>query len=208
MTKVQSHVMLVLYNVRIVPLNMRKKNKETTECDKRTVICNFCSPQCEDSTIKCKKNKGTSECDKSSITSNVNTMQYENNIIRCEKKKIKNPPNVTKVQSYVTLVLRNARMTPSNMRNKGTMECEKTTVTCDVEPAQYADRTIKCEKKKREPPNVTKVQSYVIIVLRNARMTPSNVRKNKGTMECEKSTVTCDVELAQYADGTIKCEKK
>ena len=38
MTKVQSYVMLVLHNVRMVPLNVRK-NKGTTEYDKSTVIC-------------------------------------------------------------------------------------------------------------------------------------------------------------------------
>ena len=37
-TKVQSHVMFVLHNVRIVPSNVRK-NKETTKCDKSTIIC-------------------------------------------------------------------------------------------------------------------------------------------------------------------------
>ena len=36
----------------------------------------------------------------------------------------------------------------------------------------------------------------------------SNVRKNKGITECDKITVTCDVGIAQYEDGTIKCEKK
>ena len=40
------------------------------------------------------------------------------------------------------------------------------------------------------------------------RMVPSNVRKNKGTTEYNKVTVTCDVGSAQYEDGTIKCEKK
>ena len=39
-------------------------------------------------------------------------------------------------------------------------------------------------------------------------MIPSNVRKNKGSTECDKSTVTCNVGTAQYEDGTIKCEKK
>ena len=73
-------------------------------------------------------------------------------------KKIRKPPNVTKIQSYVTLVLHNTRMAPSSVReNKGTMECEKSTVTCDVKPTQYEDGTIKCGKKIREPPNVTKV---------------------------------------------------
>ena len=32
--------------------------------------------------------------------------------------------------------------------------------------------------------------------------------KNKGIIECDKSTVTCDVGTAQYEDCTIKCEKK
>ena len=35
MTKVQSHVMLVLHNVRMVPSNVRKKNKKTTKCEKK-----------------------------------------------------------------------------------------------------------------------------------------------------------------------------
>ena len=55
---------------------------------------------------------------------------------------------------------------------------------------------------------MTKLKSYVTIVLHNVRTAPSNVRKNKGTIECEKSKVKCDVVTAQYEDGTIKCEKK
>ena len=35
---------------------------------------------------------------------------------------------------------------------------------CDVGTAQYDNKTIKCEKKIREPPNVTKVQSHVMLV--------------------------------------------
>ena len=87
---------------------------------------------------------------------------------------------MTKVQSYVMLVLHNVRMVPSNMR----------------------------KKKIKELSNVTKVQSHVMLVLHNIRMVPSNVRKNKGITECDKITVTCDVGIAQYKDGTIKCEKK
>ena len=34
------------------------------------------------------------------------------------------------------------------------------------------------------------------------------MRKNKGTTEYDKSTVTCDVGTAQYEDGIIKCKKK
>ena len=39
-------------------------------------------------------------------------------------------------------------------------------------------------------------------------MVPSNVRKNKGTTECDKSTVTCNVGTVQCEDNTIKCEEK
>ena len=34
------------------------------------------------------------------------------------------------------------------------------------------------------------------------------MRKNKRTIKCDKRTVTCDIGIAQYEDGTIKCEKK
>ena len=36
---------------------MRKKNKETTKCDKSTVICDFGIALCEDDTIKWEKKK-------------------------------------------------------------------------------------------------------------------------------------------------------
>ena len=45
-------------------------------------------------------------------------------------------------------------------------------------------------------------------MLHNVKIVLSNVRKNKGITECDKITVTCDVGIAQYEDGTIKCEKK
>ena len=62
--------------------------------------------------------------------------------------------------------------------NKETTKCDKSTVTCDVGTTQCEDGTIKCEKI-REPPNMTKVQFYVMLVLYNVKMVPSNVRKNK-----------------------------
>ena len=34
-----SHVMLKLHNMKMESLNVRKKSKGTTQCDKRTVIC-------------------------------------------------------------------------------------------------------------------------------------------------------------------------
>ena len=40
------------------------------------------------------------------------------------------------------------------------------------------------------------------------RMEPSNERKNKGIIKCEKRTVTCNVGTTQCEDRTVKCEKK
>ena len=43
-------------------------------------------------------------------------------------------------------------------RREGTIEYDKSTVTCDISTAQYDNKTIKYEKKKiREPLNMTKV---------------------------------------------------
>ena len=78
-------------------------------------------------------------------------------------------------------------------KNKGTIECNKSIITCDISTTQCEDCTIKYEKKIKKPTNVTKVQSYMILVLHNVKMVPSNVRKNKWTTECGKSTITCDV---------------
>ena len=62
------------------------------------------------------------------------------------------------------------RMKPSNVRkNKGTIECDKSIVICDVGIAQYEDGTVKCEKKIRKPPNVTKVLLNVMLKLQNVR---------------------------------------
>ena len=57
---------------------------------------------------------------------------------------------MTKVQTYVMLVLPNVTIELSNVR-----------------------------KKKEEPLNVTKEQSHVMLELHNVRIKPSNVRKNK-----------------------------
>ena len=46
-----------------------------------------------------------------------------------------------------------------------------------------------------------------MLVLHNVRMVPSNVTKSKTTIECDKNTVTSDIDITQYEDGTIKCEK-
>ena len=60
-------------------------------------------------------------------------------------------------------------------KNKGTTEYDKNTVTCNVGTVQCENNTIKCGKKKL--PNVTKVQSCVMLVLHNVRTIPSNMRK-------------------------------
>ena len=55
MTKELSYVMLEQHNVRMEPSNVRKKSKETIQSDKRIVIYNVGTAQCEDGTVKCKK---------------------------------------------------------------------------------------------------------------------------------------------------------
>ena len=62
-------------------------------------------------------------------------------------------------------------------KSKGTTKYEKKTVTCEVGTAQCGDEIVKCEKKVREPPNVTKELSYVMLEMHNMRMKPSNVKK-------------------------------
>ena len=42
------------------------------------------------------------------------------------------------------------------LEKKKTNKCDKRTVTYDVRTAQYKNEIIKCEKKKSEPPKVTK----------------------------------------------------
>ena len=59
--------------------------------------------------------------------------------------------------------------------------------------AQCDYKIIKYEKKIRELPNVTKVQLHVMLVLHNVRMIHQIWEKNKGTTECDKRTITCDV---------------
>ena len=80
---------------------MWEKSKGTTKCEKRAVICNVETAQCEDEIVKCeKKNKGTTKCDKRTVTCDVKTTQYEDETVKYEKK-AREPPNVTKELSYV-----------------------------------------------------------------------------------------------------------
>ena len=54
---------------------MWEKNKGTTQCDKRTVICDVGIAQCKGETVKCekKKSKRTTKCEKKTVTCNVGT---------------------------------------------------------------------------------------------------------------------------------------
>ena len=87
---------------------MREKSKETTKCDKRTVICVVGTAQYEDEIVKCKKRI---------IICDIRTAQCEDRTVKCEKK-VRESLNVTKKLSYVMLELRNVRMEPLNVRKK------------------------------------------------------------------------------------------
>ena len=63
-------------------------------------------------------------------------------------------------------------------KSKGTIQCDKIIVTCDVGTVQCEDVTVKCEKKKSK--GITKCKkkkSHVMLELHNVRMEPSSVRK-------------------------------
>ena len=52
-------------------------------------------------------------------------------------------------------------------------------------------------RKNKCTTEYARIQSYVMSVLSNVIMEPSNTRKkNKGTIECDKSMATCDVGTA------------
>ena len=63
------------------------------------------------------------------------------------------------------------------------------------------------KKKIRVQPNVAKVLSYVMSILLNVIMEPSNVRKkNKGTIKCDKNIVTYDVGTTQIPMWRWNCQ--
>ena len=49
----------------------------------------------------------------------------------------------------------------------------------DVGTAQCENEIVKCEKKVRKPPNVTKELLYVMLEPHNLRIESSNIRKKK-----------------------------
>ena len=100
-------------------LSSVRKKKETTQCDKRTVICDVGTTQCEDKTVKYKKkkSKGITKCEKKIVTCDVGVAQCEDGTVKCEKK-VREPPKVTKELAYVMLEPHNMRMKLSNVRKK------------------------------------------------------------------------------------------
>ena len=121
------------------------------EYDKSTITCNARTAQITIWGLNCqmwgKKKMNHQMWQK---YNHVGTAQCEDEIVKCEKK-IWEPPNVTKVLSYVILELHNMRMEPSNVR-----------------------------KEIKEPPNVTKELSHIMFELHNVKMELSNVRKKLG----------------------------
>ena len=91
----------------------------TVKCDKRTFICDIETAQCDDGTVKCekKKSKGTIKCEKKTITCDVGTAQCEDETVKCEKK-VMEPLNVRKELSYVILELHTVKIEPLSMRKK------------------------------------------------------------------------------------------
>ena len=98
--------------------NVRRKSKETTKCEKKTITYDIGTTQCEDEIVKCeKKSKGTVKCEKRTVTCDIRIAQCEDGTIKCEKK-VKEPPNVTIELSYVMLEPHNIRIESSNVRKK------------------------------------------------------------------------------------------
>ena len=107
--------MLELHNVRMKPLNVRKKVRELPNVRKE-LSRDVGTAQYEDETIKFEeKSKGTTKCEKRIVTCDVGTAQCEDEIVKCEKK-VREPLNVTKELSHVMLELHNVTMEQSNVK--------------------------------------------------------------------------------------------
>ena len=63
-------------------------------------------------------------------------------------------------------------------------------MACDVRTAQCEDGTVKCEKKVKEPPNVTKELSHVML------------EHDVGTAQCEDETVKCEKKVRKPPNVT------
>ena len=73
MTKIQSHVMLVLYNVMMIPSNMKKEIKEPQNVTKVQLHVMLILHNVRMIPSYVRKNMGTTECDKSTVTCDIST---------------------------------------------------------------------------------------------------------------------------------------
>ena len=97
---------------------MWEKNKGTAKYEKRTVIYDVRTAQCEDGTVKCeKKSKGTTKCEKRTVMCDIGIAQCDDRTVKC-KKKVREPPNVGKDLSHVILEQYNVKMKLSNVKKK------------------------------------------------------------------------------------------
>ena len=104
----------------------------------------------------------------------------------------------------------------SNVRIKGITEYEKSFITCDVSTSQCDERIVKWERERErereESLNVTKsIITYDVGTIQ-WRFNHQISVKNKGTTECNKSKVICDVSMElsnmrEKKEGTIECVK-
>ena len=101
---------------------MWEKSKETTKCEKKTVICDIKTTYYEDRTVK---------CDKRTLICDIETAQCDDGTVKCEKK-VREPPNVRKELSYLILELHTVKIESLSMRKKGTTQCDKRIVICNV----------------------------------------------------------------------------
>jgi len=85
--KVQSHVMLVLHNMRIKLSNVRKKIRELLNVTKVLSNVMLVLPNLTMKPSNVGKNKGVTTCDKRIVTYDVGTTQYDDGIVKCEEKK-------------------------------------------------------------------------------------------------------------------------
>ena len=92
---------------------------------------------------------------------------------------------------------------------KKTTECDKRTIICDVGTTHVRIESSNVRKKKvREPPNVRKKLSHMMLELHNMRMKPLNVRKSKGTTKCEKELSYVMLELHNMRMEPSNVKKK
>ena len=90
----------------------------------------------------------------------------------------------------------------SNVRIKWITEYEKSSITCDVSTSQCDERIVKWERERerererKESLNVTKSIVTYDVGTTQWRFNNHISVKNKGTTECNKSKVICDVSTA------------